>query len=183
MKKTPYSPIIVASIILLASVGAFALEYYVLSNGEVQLTDITKQIKDKKFEIEKADQARNALTSLDANEALVKSYVLRKDNIVPFIDLLQSTGKEVGASVQVLSVTDDKSTGHARVVISLTVNGSFDAVMRTMGILENGPYDTELTNLALDSAATSTRGTQLWSANTALSVGIDQTVPATPTKP
>ena len=154
-----------------------------LDSAQGQIVDLQKQIGDKKYEIQKADQARTAAASLDSNEATVKSFMVKKDSIVSFIESLQSTGKGLGSGVQVVSVTDDKANGHPRISLSLLITGSFDSVMRTVGTLENSPYDATLTNLTLDSGTPTPKGVQQWSAATTLSVGVDPTPSVPTTKP
>lgn len=183
MKKTAYSPLIIASVIVIASIGAFVVEYYVLDNSQTRVTELQKQVLDQKAEIARAERARSALASLDTNENTLQSFFLKKDNIVSFIESLQATGKGTGASVQVVSVSDDKSTGHPRISVSLLISGSFDAVMRTVGILENGSYDTVLSSLTLDSGSPTVKGVREWSAATTLSVGLYQLPVTPPTKP
>lgn len=183
MKKTAYSPLIIASIILVASIGAGVVEYYVLNNSETRVVELQKKVLDQKAEIARAERARSALASLDTNENALEPYFLKKESIVSFIESLQATGKGTGASVQVVSVSDDKSGGHARILVSLLISGPFDAVMRTVGILENGSYDTVLNSLTLDSGTPSIKGVQQWSAATNLSVGLYQPPVTPPIKP
>ncbi len=183
MKKTAYSPIIIASLILLGSLGLFGVEYYVLDTTVGQVTDLQKQIGEKKGEIEKAARARSALTTLGPNEAIINSYLLNKDDIVTFLENVQSTGKGIGATAQVVSVSDEKVAGHPRISVSLLITGSFDSVMRTVGILENSAYDSTLTSVTLDSGGPIVKGVQQWSAATVLSVGLAQQGSTTPKKP
>lgn len=183
MKKTAYSPIIVASLILLGSLGLFGAEYYVLDTTVAQVTDLEKQITDKKTEIEKAARARSALATLGPNEDIINSYLLNKNDIVTFLESVQATGKGIGATAQVVSVSDEKVAGHPRVAVSLLISGSFDSVMRTVGILENSSYDSTLTNVTFDSGGPVVKGVQQWSAATVLSVGLADRASTTPKKP
>jgi hypothetical protein len=183
MKKTAYSPIIVASLIFLGSLGLFGVEYYLLDTAEAQVTDLQKQVADKKVELEKAARARSALTTLGPNEEIINSYLLNKDDIVTFLENVQSTGKAIGATAQVVSVSDEKVAGHPRISVSLLISGSFDSVMRTVGMLENSSYDSTLTSVTLDSGGPVVKGVQQWSAATVLSVGLAQPGSTTSKKP
>ncbi len=183
MKKTAYSPLILASLILLASLGLFGAEYYLLDTAQAQVTDLQKQVADKKAEIEKASRARSALATLGPNEDIINSYLLNKDDIVTFLENVQSTGKGIGATAQVVSVSDEKVAGHPRISVSLLISGPFDAVMRTVGILENSAYDSTLTSVTLDSGGPIVKGVQQWSAATVLSVGLAEQGSTTPKKP
>lgn len=183
MKKTAYAPLFMASLVLLGSFVVFGLEYYVLAQGKTQVMELQRKVEEKKVDIAKASRARNALATLGTSEDQVRSFLLQKDRIVSFLESLQATGKSLGTSVEVVSVSDDKQNGHPRINVSLLVSGSFDSVMRTVGTLENGPYDGVLNSLTLDSGGPIVKGVQQWSAATVLSVGLETKASTTPKKP
>lgn len=171
-----------AVLLLLIVVGVYAADYHFFSVEKEQAQKIEKQIFDKKSEIERARKAQLTLSSLSTNEELVRSYSLSREDIVGFLEALQTTGSRLGSTIQVLSVADDKANPHPRVTISLLVVGTFDSVMKTIGVLENAPYDSSISSLTLSSQTQEKKAT-LWSAATLLTVGLQRQASSSPTKP
>jgi hypothetical protein len=89
---------------------------------------------------------------------------------VAFLGDLEKQGKAQGAAVEVLSVTDQDATKR-RISLSLKITGSFDAVVRTLGTIEYGPYDAVLTNVTLDSVAAKENAPAVWTAAVVISFG------------
>lgn len=171
-----------AILLLIIVIGLYATDYHFFTVEKEQAQTVEKQIIDKKAEIERARKAESTLSSLTANEELIHSYSLSREDIVAFLETLQTTGSSLGANVQVLSVADDKANPHPRVTISLLVVGTFDSVMRTLGVFENAPYDSSISSLTLSSQKQD-KGAAVWSAATTLSVGLQRQASSTPTKP
>lgn len=181
MKHSSFYSLGVAVVLLLIS-GALYGGIFFLFGREQGVTNIlNQQIATKKTEIARAQQAQTALATLSGDEATIKGYSLSRDQIVGILESLQSTGSVVGATVQVLSVGDDKAAVHPRITVSLLINGTFDAVMKTIGTLENAPYDSSLSNLTLTSAAG--KNGAVWSAATVLSLGLQRVSTSTPRTP
>lgn len=171
-----------AVLLLVIVAGLYAADYHFFNVEKEQAQNVQRQITDKKAEIERARKAQSSLSSLGANEEVIHSYSLSREDIVGFLEALQTTGSRLGSSVQVLSVADDKANPHPRVTISLLVVGTFDSVMRTIGVLENAPYDSSISSLTLSSQTQEKKAT-LWSAATILTVGLERQASSTPTKP
>lgn len=182
MKNSAYFSVGIAVLLVFVSGALYGAVYYLLSEEKAKGADLQAQIQTKHLEIARAAKAQSALASLNDDESVIGGYSLSKEDIVPFLENLQSTGKPLGAGVQVLSVSDDRSYAHPRIIISLLITGSFDAVMRTIGTLENAPYDSTLNSLTLDSGG-DTKGPKQWSAATVLSVGVHRQATTTPSKP
>ena len=63
--------------------------------------------------------------------------------MVGFINGLEAQGQALGTTVSVLSVS--AGTGkQPTFMLSLTIEGTFDTVMRTVGVIEYAPYDISL---------------------------------------
>ncbi len=107
--------------------------------------------------------SRNEVASLAEGEAYVGAHLLPLGEIVPFLEGLEATGREFGALVAVASVSD--AAGEGQISIALSIEGSFDSVMRTVGTIEYGPYASAIDTLTLD-----TLDGTLWSATLTLLV-------------
>lgn len=180
MRNKSLISLVTALLILLASAGVYGGGYFLLMKLHAHTADLQKQIAEKTIELDRATQARSALATLSNDEAVLNQYQISKSDVVPFLEALQTSGKPLGAKVDVLSVSDAKDGTHARISLSLAVTGSFDAVMRTLGIIEYGPYDGVITSLSLDNSRDG-KGT-IWTAAVLYSVGV-RSASSTPSKP
>ncbi|MDB5195177.1 MAG: hypothetical protein JWO84_361 [Parcubacteria group bacterium] len=199
MTIRPFIPLIVSLVILVIASGLYGFGYYTLQSDIVKATTLAAQIKLKSAQLDQLSRAHAALATLTNDEATLNQYSIGKEDVVPFLESLQATGKPLGARVDVLSVADEKIGTHARISLSLSLTGSFDAVIRTLGAIEYGPYDGVITNLTLDTTPASVGSASVWTATTIYSVGvrsasstpvthapaapIPATVPATTTHP
>ncbi|MDB5189145.1 MAG: hypothetical protein JWL82_102 [Parcubacteria group bacterium] len=184
MNTRTLAPILIALVVLLISGGLYGLGYYRLAALNEKTKTLANEIGSKTFELARLARAHTALNSLSADEGTLTQYAIGKEEVVPFLGALQAVGKPLGATVEVLSVSDEKSGTHGRISLSLAIAGSFDAVMRTLGAIEYGAYDGVITNLSLDTgtsdAKVATGGA--WTAAAVFSVGT-RSASSTPTHP
>lgn len=176
MKSPLLSIVTVVVLLALALVGYAALRTKV-SRQSVAVASLMQQIEAKTAAADHLALVRETLASLTDEEAAVQSYFVPDTAIVPFIEELQSRGRVLGAEVEIASVAAIPAGPKSRpkLTVALSVEGPFDAVMRTLGSLEYAPYAIKVTTLTLTLGADA-----VWTANTSLSVGSSATtaVPA-----
>jgi hypothetical protein len=176
MNIRPFIPLIIASLLLAAAIGLYAFGYFTLLANTAKATTLATGVATKTAQLERITQAHAALDTLSNDEATLRQYSIGKEAIVPFLETLQTSGRTLGTKIDVLSVQDEKDGKHVRVALSLSITGSFDAVMRTLGSLEYSPYDGVLRNLSFDATPAAT-GTSGWSATAVYSIGIASSTP------
>ncbi len=170
MKKS-FVHIAIASSLLLGSVVAYVLWYAEVEKTRTAITTTALEVEAKTAEAKRIAQAKGALAALSENEARITEYFVSNDDIGTFLETIGRTGNHLGSKVTIVSVTEDAlATPRTRVVLAVTVTGSFDAVMKTVGALEYGPYDVELRNLSVDAARQET-GPTVWTAVATYSYG------------
>ncbi len=178
MKNNSLISLAATTLLLVVSGGLYGFGYYVLTSSTAKSANLQTQIDAKTVELDRATRAHVELTTLTADEDALNQYSIQKSDVVPFLETLQSTGKPLGSVVKVLSVGDQNTDGHSRILLSLSISGSFDSVMRTLGAIEYGPYDGVVSSVALDTAKLPTGN--VWTAAVLYSVGVQS---ATSTKP
>lgn len=94
--------------------------------------------------------ARDALAELAEDEAFVMSRFVSSADIVPFLERLEGRGAPLGSEVRVVSVSDTAAEG--KVTVALSISGSFDAVVRTLGRIEHDAFAGASRNVALDAS-------------------------------
>ena len=168
------------SVAVLVFVGALAL-VVVVSLSAIQVREkansLEREVVAKQSEVLRVASAKAALPVLARSEETLRTYRTRSSDIVPFLERLEKQGRAEGAVVEVLSVSPEQTGAKGRIAISLTVRGTFDAVMRAVGSIEYGPYDIIVKTAALDNPASTNEKTSAWTAAIALSLGTDQGKP------
>lgn len=115
----------------------------------------------------RAASVRAALAKITSEETVVQSYFVPETSVVAFINDLEARGRQQGTLVNVLSVSAGSETKQPMLVLALTINGAFDAVMRTVGAIEYAPYALSISEISLGQED----GKGNWRANLKLRVG------------
>ena len=161
----------IAALLLVASVTGYTLWYLQVQKMGSRVVEADVRISAKSEEAAHIREARDALAALSASEERVYSYFVPSGQIVPFLESIGTTGEELGTDVEVVSVREEGAdSGRGTVILALRIDGSFDAVMRTIGTFEYAPYDIVLTNLSIDAVDQGEEGS-VWAASATYEVG------------
>ena len=178
MSRAPLFQFIGAIILLLVVVALNVFWYNVVSGESAQVATLAGQIKAKNDDSTRAVQAKSELASLTTDQAAVQQYFVSTTDVVPFLEQLQTAGSFLGSKVQIASVSATPGTPYGQLSLSLSIAGSFNAVMRTLGSIEYGPYDTTINTLTFDAPPTATSSSSpQWVANAIFSVGTEVIAP------
>jgi hypothetical protein len=162
--------LLVALGVLAIVCGIYALWYYEVEREAKQSAELQAQIQATIESAVTAAETSDTLASLAADEAAIEGYRIKLADIVAFLERIEATGRSLSTSVEVVSVAD-KPGSDGRMALTVRVIGSFDAVLRTLGAIEYGPYDSKVTTLTFDTPETG----GAWTAIAALSVAVDAT--------
>jgi hypothetical protein len=178
--KSPYLHLIIWLAICAATFIGYGLWYSAVANKSLAVADLQNQINMKTETSIRAAAARTALAEISGDESIVESYFVSETAVVPFIDYLQGLASAQTADMKVLSVSTGGSAAQSNLVLLLTVSidGTFDSVMRTLGAVEYAPYDISVSNLSLTQNSKNS-----WHADLELVVGSVPTAQATSTTP
>lgn len=181
MIRTPYIHLIAAGLFLLVAVGANAFWYRHVSGLSAQAAELTAQLQSVGDAGGRASSVRRDLDEVTRQEADIYRRFVGSDTIVTYLEAVEATGRGLGAGVEVVSVGNAPTrAGHpAELQMALSVSGSFDAVMRTLGAIEYQAYDTTLANVTLDTP----EPTKGWTAAATFLVGTPPVATSTPKTP
>ena len=171
MKSHFVHALIMFSLCVCALIG-YGFWYAAVASKSAAVASMQNQIDTKTESAARVASARTALAEIAGDESAVRSYFVPETEIVSFIDDLVARGRTLSATVKILSVSADNSHNQSTLSFSLTVKGTFDAVMRTVGMIEYAPY-----NLSIAKLSVGKDGKDVWHANIELLVG---SVPASP---
>lgn len=140
---------LIAGIFAIVSYGIW---YSAVSNKSQAVADLQARIDDAQKNVNRIAKARAVLAQIATDEAKVKSYFVPESGIVGFIDMLEARGQGENASVSVLSVATGGSPSKPVLLLTVSLEGTFDAVMRTIGSIEYAPYAVSISSLSVASA-------------------------------
>lgn len=149
-----------------ASLIGYGFWYSVIANKSASVADLQSQIDNRMEAAGRITAARTALAEIAGDESAVQSYFVPETGVVSFIDNLESRARAQETTMKVLSVSVGSSTKRPTLVFSLSVGGTFDSVMRTVGAIEYAPYNISISRLSLGKEE---KG--LWNATMELIVG------------
>lgn len=176
--KTPFSHIIVAVGVCLIALIGYGVWYAVISEKSTTVADLQSRIDAKTETVNRIAATRATFVGVTSDEAMVQGYFVSEAGIVAFIDALERREKTLGTTVGVLSVSTSGTAAQPSLTLSLTVKGTFDAVMRTVGSIEYAPYDLSISAVSIVQDAENS-----WHADLKLLVGSLPTVRAATTTP
>ncbi len=145
--KSSLTHLVVVLVICVCSAGGFWFWYTSIVEKSIEATILQGQINAKSGAISRITTARTVFAEIANDEAAVQSYFVPETGIVAFIDTLEGRGRSLGTEVSVLSVSTGGDLMHPTLDLTLSIKGSFDAVMRTVGSIEYAPYASSISSL------------------------------------
>lgn len=171
--KSPFFHIIVACSVCIVTMIGYGVWYSVIGSKSAAVADLENQITAKTQATSRIASARASLAEVSGDEASMQNYFVPETGVVAFINTLEALGQAQGAAVSVLSVSTSGTNAQPSLTLALTIKGTFDAVMRTVGAIEYAPYDLSFSTLSLGQDTTNS-----WHADLSFIVG---SVPASAT--
>jgi len=178
-----------AALLFIASLAAYGSWYAIVSARSAEAAQLATDIQTKDQDASKLQAAKAALASLEGDEAAIGAHFVSTADVVPFLEGLQAEGSKLGTTVSIASVSADTDATRPTLALSLQINGSFSAVLRTLGAVEYAPYFVSVSDLSLSTApatpATASAPAEPagWSATVSLVVGAVSSASSTPAKP
>src|SRR3989344_896925 len=150
MKRSSFTDLMFALVLTAAALSAYFYWYAALSKASATVADLASRIAEKSEDASRIAAAKSILAALSSEEAAIRGYFVSTEDVVPFLEELEATGKAFGADVSVASVSADSAADRSHILVAVKVGGTFDAVLRAVGAIEYGPHDIIITNLSLD---------------------------------
>jgi hypothetical protein len=166
LRIAPFTLLGFAAVLCAAAVITYGFWYRTIVTESTTVASLGSQIDTQTAAAARIASARAALAQIAGDEAAVQAYFVPQTNVVPFIDDLQTRGQSLGTVIAVQSVSANAQATHPSLSLELTVSGSFDAVLRTLGAIEYAPYDLSITGLSLVQG-----GPKAWHADVKMLVG------------
>jgi len=143
----------------------------IIANKSIAVENMQNQIDTKIEMVDRIASARTTLADVSGSEIAIQSYFIAETEIVSFIDTLEAYARAQNATMKVLSVSTSKAGTQPTLAFLLTINGTFDAIMRTVGTIEYAPYNLSIAKLSFGKGEKSS-----WNANVEILVGSMPTI-------
>lgn len=145
--------------------NAAALGWYGLLFSKIQAKNEHVSALLNKIDAEAAEEnLLSSVKALAANTASLREkllgFAVPREGVVPFIEFLESTGREVGVSVSIESVSTaalPQGTAMESLRLHVTGKGAWSGVVRLFGLLELLPFET-----SVEQAVVSSEEDDLW---------------------
>lgn len=151
--KSPLLQLVAALTLSVVALIGYAAWYAAIADTSNAVANIESQIEAKTQAQSRIASTRAALAEIAGDETAMRGYFVSETGVVAFIDDLEARGRTHGAVVSVLSVSTTNAGGHPAFALGVSVKGVFDAVMRTLGVIEYAPRDLSVSTLSLTQVA------------------------------
>lgn len=151
------------------AVAAYVVWYGIVGAASIRVIELKSHIEAKDEETVQLSTARRTLALLEAQGLVLADYFVSEEDVVTFLERIEGTGQSVGTRIDVISVSQD-TADKTRIMVSVQVDGTFDAVVRTLGALEYSAHDIQTTSLSVRKIDNGELGTT-WNAAVTFSVG------------
>lgn len=137
----PTFPLFLSVLVLVSAIALFILVNREVESLNGQATDTwlkwstERDRRDNLLSIE----AAIARTVEDRNK--LTSHFATSSNAVPFLDMIEQSGRKVGAVTEVASV--DLPKDNSGLIVRVESTGSFEAIYKFIKLLESSPYQLE----------------------------------------
>ena len=164
--KYPAIHFMLALVAGVAMIALYSFLYLTVSHKSSAVAHIDSQITTAKENVSRMASARTALVEVSSTESQIQSYFVPESGVVTFINTIESLGLAEKAPVKVLSVSTGGSPAAPTLLIAMTITGTFEAVMRAVGVIEYAPYTISVSTLSVGKD-----GPNSWHANLTITVG------------
>ena len=147
--KSSLAHLLIASAVCVVTILCYGFWYATVGAKSAAVAQLESQISTKTETAGRIASARASLAGAADNEADIQGYFVPETGVVAFINNLEAQGRTQNASVSVLSVSTSVVDAQPTLTFSLTIRGAFDAVMRTIGVIEYLPYDLSVSTLSI----------------------------------
>ena len=136
------------SVVVVVLLGTYALWFFKIQDMKIKVESLATEIAAKTNEYANVSKTLSVLQNVVAQETEVNTHLVPTNSIVAFLESIENLGEVFGTLVTVVSVSDPSPQGE--ITLALSIKGSFDAVMHTLGLIEHSQFASATKTLTLD---------------------------------
>ncbi len=141
----------ISSILLILSFVVLGIFYSMVAKQKVAYVNSTKERIEAEARKTSLETLVKTLDETKEERALLMSRILRDEQVVDFLSLIETLGREQGAALKTNSLNSvSLNDTFESLVISITVEGSYDAVMQVLKLFEHLPYQVVISSVRIE---------------------------------
>ena len=146
-RKFKKEPLIFSLIFFAIALAAFLFLYNQVLGNRESAENSELSFREEAARREEVRSIERFAEEIQADKVKLDSHFAVSSNVVPYLDTLESLGKQVSAKPEVVTVdvTKDKTS----LILNMRAAGTFEAVYKFLLLLENSPYELEFTSVEL----------------------------------
>jgi hypothetical protein len=129
-------------------VGCFSYILFMIGLNSEKISDLEKEKVARALAREKTEELEISIKETMSLLSPTEAIWLSEEETPEFFGFIESIGKISGAKVSIVNITD-KSASKEGLSMLLSVEGTFENVFGTLKLLENIPYATSFSKIAL----------------------------------
>jgi hypothetical protein len=143
------SVFLLSALISLIAIGTFVFFLHVIKHKNEHTSSVISSLEDKQIKKENSFALLQKTDEVEAIHQSINAYLVDPSKIDSFVEYLEGLGVVTGAKVKAQAV-EISSAEKNTILIRLSIKGGFDAVMKTVALIENAPYQIHVTELYLN---------------------------------
>ena len=147
--------LILACLVTLVVASLYAYMHHVISVAVVDTQQARKMVSDEQSSVNRSKSLVKLFDTTSADWAKIPGFFVPAGHVVTFIEALEALGPQAGSAISISSISADQlddakpgTIGHMQAKADVT--GSWEAVMKTLELAEDMPYDTSIDHVGLD---------------------------------
>lgn len=139
----------VAMVVFVLSVGIYGYFFYALKSTSRTAANLETEVKSLQAQESEIGVLRKNLAATEESRAKLVSYFIQTNDIVPFLETVESYGRGVNVSTEFEDVkVVDKPTS---IVLTVVGKGSFANIYRFVSLVEAIPYEISVQSASVQS--------------------------------
>jgi Tfp pilus assembly protein PilO len=167
-------PLILFVLLTIAIGAADYFFYHAIADRNKETFKIGEQMAKQAYVNEQADSFEKLIQSSASQRSALEAQILPSDGFVPLVESIEALGKKEGVILtdSLGTSPDQNHNGDTEfLTVQIQVKGNWDAVVRTISLIESIPYVTSIDSISLTKDLTASTAKQsLWAAGFTLNV-------------
>ena len=140
--------LIFPAITFLFFVGCFSYILFMININSEKISELEKEKVANALAKEKIEELEISIKETNSVLLSAEEVWLTEEETPAFLNFIENISETSGAEISIVNISD-KSSSKEGLVILLSTRGTFEEVFSTLKLLENIPYATDFSRIAL----------------------------------
>jgi hypothetical protein len=137
--------ILISVILLLLFCFAFIFIYQKINDNNKKTQQDTINLNTETLRRDNIASLNQSLQKIAPDIILLENHFIKSSDIVPFLNMIEKLGEEVGVSTEINSV--NSKIDNTELIVELKASGRFEGIYKFLTLLENSPYEIDFTSM------------------------------------